>query len=59
MRLFHKIIFFFFIDKELYFLSPFYFILVKKNIKYKLSRGGWKDMIGCVVFNCRILGYLK
>ena len=58
MRLVYKVIVFSSLTRN--FFSHFYFILVEKKIKNKNSLGGgWKDMIGCVVFNCRILGYLK
>ena len=58
MRLVYKVIVFSSLTRN--FFSHFYFILVEKKIKNKNSLGGgWKDMIGCEVFNCRILGYLK
>ena len=59
MRLVYKVIFFPSLTMH-FFFHIFFFILVEKKIKNKNSlRGGWKDMIGCEVFNCRILGYLK
>ena len=59
MRLVYMVIFFSSLTRN-FFFTFFILFWLKKKIKNKNSLGGgWKDMIGCEVFNCRILGYLK